>query len=112
MAILQADYSNIDHQDMATKIGLNIKHIPILIASFIEETQPAIEQLSTAIQENDYDVIHRQAHFIKGSAGNLQFNEVYEMSKEMELSATDKKSDFDYLGYFNAIKEALSTISI
>jgi len=110
MPILKADYSNINHEEMASQIGLNAKHIPILIDSFKQESQTAVEKLQKAIEDNDYEVIQKNAHFIKGSAGNLKFDEMYEMSKEMELSATAKNSDFDYLGYFNAIKIAFDTI--
>ena len=110
MPILKADYSSISHEEMATSIGLSIKHIPILIESFLQESQPAILSLKEAIEVNDFDSIHRYAHFIKGSAGNLKFNEVYEMSKEMEFAATDKKTNFDYLAYFDAIETAISTL--
>ena len=110
MPIQQADYSNINHEEMAAGIGLNVKHIPILIASFVEETNNAIIKLQDAISAKDYEAVHQQTHFIKGSAGNLQFNEIYKMSQEMEHAATNKNPDFDYDGYFNAIKDAVSTI--
>ncbi len=111
MAILKADYSNISHKKMAVSIGLGVKHIPILIESFIQESQSAIVSLKEAIDADDFDSIRRYAHFIKGSAGNLKFNEVYEMSKEMEFAATEKKEDFDYTTYFSAINAAISTIN-
>ncbi len=110
MAIVKVDYSNINHEEMASSIGLSVKHIPILIESFLQESQPAIVSLKEVIDTRDFDSIRRYAHFIKGSAGNLKFNEVYEMSKEMEFAATDKKADFDYLKYFEAIKKAIATI--
>jgi len=110
MPILNADYSNLNHDEMASHIGLNVKHIPILIESFVQESNGAITKLQEAVQMKDLDAIHRHAHFIKGSAGNLQFKEIYEMSREMEMSATAENSDFDYLGYFEAIKAAFETI--
>jgi len=110
MPILQADYSNLNHDKMAAGIGLNVKHMPILIDSFVQESNNAITKLQDAISARDYDAVHQQTHFIKGSAGNLQFNEIYQMSQEMELEATKKNEDFDYDGYFNAIKDAVSTI--
>ena len=110
MAILQADYSTLNHEEMASAIGLKAKHIPILIASFISESNGAITKLQEAIQIKNYDEIHKNAHFIKGSAGNLKFNEVYEMAKDMELSATAKDENFDYQGHFSAIEKVISTI--
>lgn len=110
MPILRANYSNLDHEEMASNIGLNVKHMPILIDSFISESNGAITMLQDAIQAKDYNAIHKQAHFIKGSAGNLKFNEIYEMCKEMEKEATSENADFDYDGYFKAVQEAVATI--
>ena len=110
MPILNPDYSNLNHEDMAAAIGLKIKHMPMLIASFIDESQTIMSSLEGAIETNNYSDIKSFAHSIKGSAGNLKFNEVYEMAKEVELSATASDSSFAYKDYFNAIKEAIATI--
>lgn len=111
MSILIADYSNINHDEMAQEIGLKAKHIPILVASFLEESVTILEKLQIAIESKNYQDIKSQAHAIKGSAGNLRFNEVYEMTKEMELSASDAKADFDYQAHLDAVKKAVKTIS-
>jgi len=110
MSIVQVDYSNLDYEDMANKIGLNSKHIPILIASFLEEADGGLSKLEESINQKNYTDIKSNAHFIKGSSGNLKFNELYEMSKELELASGNEEVDFDYDGYFKAIKEAISTI--
>ena len=111
MPILQADYTNLNLDEMAKSIGLNVKHMPILIDSFINESNGAITKLQNAIESMDFEEIHQNAHFIKGSAGNLKFNEIYEMSKEMEHKAYEKDTDFDYKGYLDTIVKALSTIA-
>ena len=110
MPILQADYANLDYAEMAASIGLNVKHIPILINSFLSESNGAITKLQDAIDNKDFEEIHKSAHFIKGSAGNLKLDEIYTMAQEMEHSARDSNSNFDYIGYFEAIKQAISTI--
>jgi HPt (histidine-containing phosphotransfer) domain-containing protein len=110
MLIENADYSNINFDEMAASIGLKPKHIPMLIGSFLEESVTILSNLEIAISSNDYTAIKIHAHSIKGSAGNLKFNEIYEMAKEMELSATDSNSSFDYSAYFEAIKSAVSTV--
>ncbi len=112
MPILTADYSNLDHEKMASGIGLKSKHIPMLIGSFTDESASIMKNLRDAIDANDFTNIKMHAHSIKGSAGNLKFSEVYEMAKEMELSAMNEKSDFDYLSYFEAINKAISTIKV
>ena len=110
MPILNADYSNLNHEDMAGEIGLKSKHIPMLIDSFINESDSIMQQLKDAIDVQDFANIKMHSHSIKGSAGNLKFNEVYEMAKEMEFAATDSNADFDYTTYFDAISAAINTI--
>jgi len=110
MAILTANYTNVNHEEMAAAIGLKPKHIPMLIGSFLEEAVDILQNLNSAIESKDYDAIKASAHAVKGSAGNLRFNEVYEMSKEMEFAGMNADASFDYEGYFLAIKEAIATI--
>ncbi len=110
MSILNADYSNINFEEMAASIGLKVKHMPMLIGSFLEESGSIVGALEDAIISNDFDAIKSHAHSIKGSAGNLKFNEIYEMARDMELSASDSLADFDYKAHLQAIKEAIATI--
>ena len=110
MPISNPDYSNLDYADMAKSIGLKEKHIPILIASFLEESMPILENLKAAIASSNYTDIRSFAHSIKGSSGNLHFNEVYEMSKEVEFAGNAADTAFDYNGYYEAILKAVSTI--
>ncbi|MDQ7045407.1 MAG: Hpt domain-containing protein [Sulfurimonas sp.] len=111
MPILNANYSNLNHEEMAVSIGLKPKHMPMLIGSFLEESAGILEALTSAISSNDFKVIQSNAHSIKGSAGNLKFSEIYEMMKEMEFAATASNVDFDYAGYLAAVKEAIGTIA-
>ncbi len=110
MPILNADYSNLNHEEMAASIGLKPKHIPMLIGSFLEESEEILKTLTDAIASNDFFRIKLNTHSIKGSSGNLQFREIYDMTKEMELSASDENVDFDYASYLRAIKIAIDTI--
>ena len=112
MPILNPDYSNIDYETVAASIGLKSNHIPIIFASFIEESNEMLSTLQEAVKLRDYNKIRSFSHAIKGSAGNLKFNEIYEMAKDMELNALEQKSGFDYEMYCKAIKEAIDTISI
>ena len=110
MPIQNTNYSNLNFDEMAAAIGLKPKHIPMLIGSFLEESANIIDALEAAIDSDDFTAIKKNAHSIKGSAGNLRFTEIYEMSKKMELSASDSDKDFDYKGYIKAIKSAIETI--
>ena len=110
MAIQTADYSNLDLNEMAAAIGLKPKHMPMLIGSFLDESGGIVTSLETAISSNDFTAIKAYAHSIKGSAGNLKFNEIYEMTREMEHSAENSDASFDYTGHLAAVKSAMATI--
>lgn len=97
---------------MAAKIGLNVKHIPILIESFTDESKGIMEQLENAVNAKDYAAISSAAHSIKGSSGNLKFNEMYELAKEVELSAKAAKEDYPYAEACTSIKKAIESISL
>ncbi len=110
MPILQADYATLNHEDMASAIGLKAKHIPILIESYLEEAGPILQKLQTAIESKDFDALRAAAHSLKGSSGNLHFKELYEMSKKMEHAANNADDSFAYSNYLNAIKVLVATI--
>ena len=110
MPILNPDYSNLNHEEMAASIGLKQKHIPLLLGSFLDESKTIMSSLEKAIDTKNYEEIKSSAHSIKGSAGNLKFNEIYEMAKEIELSGAAADANFDYKNYFDAIIKAISTI--
>lgn len=110
MAIVNADYSVLNFSDMAAAIGLREKHIPMLVASFLEEATTIIENIENAIASQNYTDLKLYAHSIKGSAGNLKFIEIYDMAKEMELAASASDTSFEYALYLEAVKNAVATI--
>jgi len=110
MPILNPNYSELNFDEMAAAIGLKAKHIPMLVGSFLEESESIMNNLENAISQKNFDDIKSYAHSIKGSAGNLKFNDIYEMAKEVELSAASQNDSFEYETYFQAIKTAISTI--
>lgn len=110
MPITNPDYSNLNHEEMAKTIGLKAKHMPMLIASFLKESTPILENLQTAIDGKDYVAIKSTAHSIKGSAGNLRFHELAEMAKEIEHAGEQTDASFDYKAYVESIKNSIKTI--
>lgn len=112
MALSNPDYSELNYEDMAKEIGLKSKHIPLLIASFLEESEPILEKLQTAIESSDYTTIRGAAHSLKGSAGNLRFNELYKMSREMEFAGAEANTSFEYGAYLEAMRKAVATIKV
>lgn len=111
MPIVTANYSDIDHDALADAMGLKKHYIVMLLESFKEESSTLLNALYGAIEAMEHANIRCNAHAIKGSAGNIKFEAVYEMAKEMELAASNYRDDFEYKAYFHAIKSAIETIS-
>ncbi len=112
MLVLNVDYSNLDYDNLALSIGVKTRYIPMIVESFLKETESILQILEKSIETKDYDKIRSSAHAIKGSAGNIKLDEIYEMAREMELEAAQKNSEFDYKLYLDAIKSAVDTISL
>jgi len=106
------NYSNLNAVEMAANIGLKEKHIPILVMSFTEESTQIVADLKTAISTMNFSEIQHHAHSIKGSAGNLKFDALYEMAKEMEFAARDEDSNYNYAEVCDVIGQGISSISL
>lgn len=110
MAIVNVDYSSLDFDEMAAAMGLKSKHMPILVGSYLDEAKRILLKIEVAVSENNYEDLKLQVHSLKGSSGNLKFNEIYEMTKEMEFAASKSNTSFEYVKYLEAIKSAIGTI--
>ena len=106
------NYANIDIEQMAAKVGLKPKHIPILVGSFLEESQSILAELKKAIESMNFSDIEHHAHSIKGSSGNLKFDELYEMAREMEFAAKEQKSDYPYEEVCRVLQKGIASISL
>ncbi len=106
------DYSTLDAEAMAAAIGLKSKHIPRLVASYIEESTMILGKLENAIASLQYDAIGEYAHSLKGSSGNLRLNELYELAKSMEHAAREQSRDFSYEEVFHALKQGVGSLVV
>lgn len=106
-----SNLTSIDYDELAQKMGIKVKHIPRLIESFLQESRSIIHNIASAIEERDYKEIEKCAHSLKGSAGNMQFQELYEIGKLVEVAAKSHEEGFDYRAYCNAFKQGIDQIA-
>lgn len=102
---------SIDYEELAQKMGIKSRHIPLLIQSFIEESRTLIQLIASAIESGDYQAIEKCAHSLKGSAGNMQFQQLYEIGKLVEIAAKSHDEGFDYNSYCEAFKQGVEQIA-
>jgi len=65
-------------------LGIEREDSEGLLVDFGNDLMNQIEDLTTSIINNDCDSASKVAHSIKGSAGNLRINKIYELAKEIE----------------------------
>jgi HPt (histidine-containing phosphotransfer) domain-containing protein len=100
LSITEADYPII-----ASQMGIKPKHVPMLIKSFFSEALSNMKKLEEAVGMNDYTAIAQCSHAIKGSAGNMKFEQVYEIFKRIEEAAQAEDNTFSYLELLLPCKE-------
>lgn len=72
---------------IAENLGLEIEEVIELVDLYINTTSSDFEELKAAINTKDAEKIHKYAHSIKGSSGNLGLTEFYELAKEIDERA-------------------------
>ena len=71
-------------QNLAENLGLDVEDFNELFELYVETTSSELEELKAAIDAGDAEKAHEKAHSIKGSSGNLGFNELYESAKAID----------------------------
>ncbi|ROQ19949.1 MULTISPECIES: Hpt domain-containing protein [Marinimicrobium] len=68
---------------------------PVLINTFLTDSEERIRQLQRALAAQDSDTVWRQAHSFKGSCNNLGAERLADLCQEME--SRGRASDIDGL---------------
>lgn len=71
----------IDYDDAMDRFGGNAELFKRLALKYLDDDRFAC--LTAAMQVDDFGEAHRQAHSLKGTAGNLSFAKLYNASSEV-----------------------------
>jgi HPt (histidine-containing phosphotransfer) domain-containing protein len=93
---------------MADELELEEHEYIELIHLFIETSATDVEILKSALANGDAENAANAAHSIKGAAGNLRFNDLYETAKKMEMAARDGNLEHVSGDFVILIKELTS----
>ncbi|MDY6843785.1 MAG: Hpt domain-containing protein, partial [Thermodesulfobacteriota bacterium] len=67
-------------QKLADNLELEVDDFNELFGIYMESTSADLEELKASLTIGDAERVHKLAHSIKGSSGNLGFHELYEMA--------------------------------
>ncbi len=97
---------NIDLQEIAEELDFDLEDVEDLIEVFLESSKESLEQLKTAIKNNDKAAMILPSHAIKGSAANLTLMEISSLAQDIELSAKEDK-EISYSEKFELLRSAI-----
>jgi len=76
-----------DFQGLAARLGIDDEDFMELVDLFITTTLSDIGKIKKGVQEANSQDTAAASHSIKGAAGNLGFDEIFELAKSMEMQA-------------------------
>lgn len=73
--------------EIASNLGLDKEDLDELLDIFISTSFSDIEKINLGLAENNTDNVSRAAHSIKGASGNLGFQTIASLAKDIEMAA-------------------------
>ena len=76
--------------DLMEKLGLNAEEMSELISLFVDTCRQDLQRMSAALERQDPRGVSEAAHSIKGAAGNMRFEQIYELARSIEEDARQR----------------------
>src|SRR3989339_170799 len=96
-----------DFKDLASRLGVDEEDFKELVELFVTTTFSDIGKIKKGISDNNPADAAAASHSIKGAAGNLGFDEIFSLARDMEMQA--KKGSLD--GFNSYIKDLENKVS-
>ncbi len=77
----------LDLDALAEKMGYDAEDIEVMLGMFLKRVDDQLLSIEEAIASKDYETIFATTHAIKGSAGNIGLDEIFELAKGIEMAA-------------------------
>jgi len=85
------------------RLGGNRKLLKKLLIRFADDYSDIAETLEKALDSGDIEYIRRTAHTIKGVAGNIGADDLFEAARELEAASASGRPDDDTLNQFKIV---------
>ncbi|MGY8869264.1 MAG: ATP-binding protein [Pseudomonadales bacterium] len=86
------DEQSISYPPIVSTLASNKKFIGI-VKRFVTKLELQLVQMKKALREDDFSGLSDLAHWLKGSAGSVGFDDFTEIAKELEDAAKDKDKE-------------------
>ncbi len=99
----------INRDQIAERLGFKRSDIDMLLAMFSKNAATSFEEMQTMIAEKNMQGIADAAHAIKGSAGNLKLDNIYNHALMIEMAAKQSE-DLDYAAAHEQLGRLLDAV--
>ena len=87
-----------DVQQLASRLGIDEEDFMELVELFVATSLGDIEKIKKGVAEESSAEAAAASHSIKGAAGNMGFDEIFTLAKNMEMQA--KQGDLNNFGAY------------
>ncbi len=99
-----------DFKDLASRLGFDEEDFKELVELFITTTFSDIEKIKKGILENNPADAAAASHSIKGAAGNLGFDEIFSLARDMEMQAKTGTLE-NFTTYINDLEVRINALN-
>ncbi len=87
-----------DFKALGARLGIDEEDFMELVELFVNTSLADVEKIKAGTADNNASDAAAASHSIKGAAGNLGFDDIYNLSKDMEMQAKEGSlENFDSL---------------
>ncbi|NOX34492.1 MAG: Hpt domain-containing protein [Deltaproteobacteria bacterium] len=99
-----------DFRDLASRLGIDEEDFTELIELFVTTTLSDIDKIKKGVANNNPADAAAASHSIKGAAGNLGFDDIFNLAKDMEMQARKGSLD-NFENFISDLEKQLDAIN-
>ena len=99
-----------DFKDLASKLGIDEEDFIELIELFVTTSLADLDKIKQGFKSGNCEDAAAAAHSIKGASGNLGFDDIFNLAKDMEMQAKQGSLD-NFESYINELENKVNALS-
>ena len=112
IADAEEEIVGLDTEKLMKELMLSKEELLMLLKLFLQKMQDVLPTLQSAIENQEFTLMAKLAHNIKGSSGNFRIKSLQRLAHEMEKKAKQGDTTFDYLASLKEITKIVHSIEI
>mgnify|MGYP002725668101 CR=1 FL=1 len=97
-------------KDLASRLGIDDEDFMELVELFVTTTLTDIDKIKKGVLEQNPTNAAAASHSIKGASGNLGFDDIFTLSKDMEMQAKQGSLD-NFDNYIDDLENMVNALN-